>query len=248
MGKVMQGRGVWFCGDGECKNKGENVHALFIQSLFRALFRPLFGSVRGVELATYIYMSDFRQHGKPYQRSYCYSHFPLHHRYYYLLRHACLAFLPLSHMSKASGRSRDSIMPSISSSSFPSSTTAKKYEPLLGSTHVEDGEARTSSEYDDAGDLPHGRQRRREGRRVRLLLSLNVFQAVATLVFFLLWWRERLQAIPTPPYSPAYEAVRYTTKLFARNETFHGENETAPELDDAWEYIVGRELQFMAYS
>ncbi len=75
------------------------------------------------------------------------------------------------------------------------SSPAGKYEPLLCAQHVETAAERTSSESGDARSLSIVGPTRADRRRAGILIGLNIFQAAASLLFFFLWWHERLGAL-----------------------------------------------------
>lgn len=116
--------------------------------------------------------------------------------------------------------------------------SAEKYEPLLneGSDHQPD-DGRHSAEY--GLRLPLS-SRRRE-RTVKLLVALDAVLAALLLVLVVVLWREKAM-VPAPPYSPAWEAVRYVNKRFEKDDRFYADNETDAAVDEIWLNLTGREF------
>lgn len=116
------------------------------------------------------------------------------------------------------------------------SFSAKKYEPLRNETKDEVDGSHRSVDY--ALQLPINRKR---DRTISLLVTLNVALASALLVLVIVLWREKAR-VPEPPYSPAWEAVRYVNKRFKYDERFYPANETDEEVDKLWVNLTGRKF------
>ena len=114
------------------------------------------------------------------------------------------------------------------------SLSAKKYEPLLneGKDELDDGHRR---EY----GLQLPMNNRKKDRTIKLLVALNLGLAALLVVLVVVLWREKSR-VPAPPYSPAWEAVRYVNKRFAKDERFFRDNETDAEVDKIWVNLTGR--------
>jgi len=119
------------------------------------------------------------------------------------------------------------------------SLSGKKYEPLLneGKDELDDGHRRRSIDY--GLQLPI--INKKKDRTVKLLVALNLALAALLLVLVVVLWREKSR-VPAPPYSPAWEAVRYVNKRFAKDERFYRENETDTEVDRIWLNLTGRKF------
>lgn len=119
------------------------------------------------------------------------------------------------------------------------SPKANKYEPLLTEGKDQLDDVRQSVEY--GLELPISSRKR--DRAVKLLVALNAVLAALLLLGVVVLWREKAR-VPAPPYSPAWEAVRYVNKRFQKDDRFYLEDEMDAGVDEIWFNLTGREFIF----
>jgi hypothetical protein len=120
------------------------------------------------------------------------------------------------------------------------SLSTKKYEPLLNEGKDELEDLRRSVDY----GLQLPMNNRKKDRTIKLLVSLNVALAALLLVLVIVLWREKA-GVPAPPYSPAWEAVRYVNRRFEKDDRLYPANETDREVDMIWLNLTGREYYLL---